>query len=328
MIRNLDVSEGLVGCCLASPELWTGEQVVQGLRVGGSCSHHRRLAQPEILRRIVTHLGPGICGDHCLSKLWIGSKGDLARSHELGFDVIKPGAAHAQDVASLIRDLAIAVWIAVQPASMQHNRAIRGRLELGCRVTLCTHHQLGKGVATMALAVLLQKSQSFILHLWASIALDEGAFKLAFFVLEDQCLHGCPGVVVPHLSNVPGPHSRFLVQVFWHEHRDVCVVEANLDHLLQGGVEPHEAATISNCFAINLQLDLVETPISLCVHTLFKVDTISTIHLCDNLLHSPSDLMGLVRVMQMGSSLSSASMNRLDQALLREVHGKYLLDKF
>lgn len=63
MIRNLDVSEGLVGCCLASPEpelkgmatgldesiprsllivfasaqLWTREQVVQGLRVGGSC---------------------------------------------------------------------------------------------------------------------------------------------------------------------------------------------------------------------------------------------------------------------------------------------------
>mmetsp|Transcript_25350 Transcript_25350/g.55352 ORF Transcript_25350/g.55352 Transcript_25350/m.55352 type:complete len:452 (+) Transcript_25350:1536-2891(+) len=327
MIRDIDVSEGLIGGGFPCTELWAGEEVVHGLGIGGCSSHHSRCAQPEVLRSVVAHLFPGICCDHCLAELWIGGEGDLTRSHQLGLDVVQPGSVHSQDVASLVCDLSMAVRVAMQPARMQHHIGVCGWLELGGRISLGTHHELSKGVATMSLVVALQQGKGFVLHLWTSVALDESALKLSRLILEDQGLHRSPCVVLAHFGNVPSPLSRLLIEICWHEHGDLIVVEANLHNLLQGRVEPHETTTFCNSFTIHLQLNLVEASITFCVYPLLEVDAIRPIHLGDHLLHCAAHLWLLVWVGQVGCALATTTVDGLDQALLVEIHFQDLVDK-
>mmetsp|Transcript_15722 Transcript_15722/g.27930 ORF Transcript_15722/g.27930 Transcript_15722/m.27930 type:complete len:363 (-) Transcript_15722:1332-2420(-) len=156
VFRDLDVSESLVGRSLAGPELWAGEEVVHGLRVGRHGAHDHRLPELEVHRGIIAHLLPGTCNDHGLAQLRVRGEGDLPRREELGLDEVQPGPAHAQDVAWLVGDLALAVGVPVQPARVQHHRGVGGRLELRGWVALGAHHELGKGVAPVALGVHLQ----------------------------------------------------------------------------------------------------------------------------------------------------------------------------
>mmetsp|Transcript_102006 Transcript_102006/g.243215 ORF Transcript_102006/g.243215 Transcript_102006/m.243215 type:complete len:585 (-) Transcript_102006:572-2326(-) len=320
VVWDLNVCKGLVGSCFPSSELGTGEEVVQGLCISGCCSHDCWLAKPEVFSRIVAHLVPSVGCDHGLAQLRICCEGDFAGSHQLCLDVVQPRSSHAKDVPGLVGDLAVAVGIAVQPPCMEDDGAILGRRKRRCRVSFCTHHQLCKSVASVALAIGLQQCECFVFDLWTSIALDKGALVLTFFILEDEGFHGGPGVVVAHFRDVARPLPRLLVEILWHKEVNLVIAEANFHNLLQSGVEPHESAAICDGATVHLKLNLVETSITFCIHPLLKVDPVRAVHLCDHLLHGPSNLVRLVGMVQVRGPFATATMDTLDQTLFGEVH--------
>mmetsp|Transcript_19638 Transcript_19638/g.53407 ORF Transcript_19638/g.53407 Transcript_19638/m.53407 type:complete len:431 (+) Transcript_19638:1335-2627(+) len=209
----------------------------------------------------------------------------------------------------------------MQPARVQDDLNALGWLEGRRRVALSAHHKLREGVAAVAFGVLLKQCQRFILHLRPAVALDELHLELALLVLEDECLHGGAGVVVCLLGNLGRPDPGLLVQVRWHEQRDLVVTQADLDHLLQARVKPHEAATLRHGEAVNLQLELVEATVALGVHLLLKVDAISTVHFVQDLLDGCPHLCRVRGIIQVRSPLATAAVDAFDQTLFVGVHG-------
>mmetsp|Transcript_99950 Transcript_99950/g.214054 ORF Transcript_99950/g.214054 Transcript_99950/m.214054 type:complete len:400 (+) Transcript_99950:1546-2745(+) len=150
LLWDVQVPEGLVRSDLPFAHERVREEVIHGLGVGGRGALNRRLPQSEIFRRTVAHLLPRVRQDHRLAELGVGSEGDFARRHKLGWHVVQARARHPSHIASLVGDGATVIRVAMQPARMEHHFGVCGSLEGGRRVTFSAHHQLGKGVAPVA----------------------------------------------------------------------------------------------------------------------------------------------------------------------------------